>query len=461
MSYMQFDAVIIGAGISGLSAAYFLKQKGLSCLVLEKSDLPGGVIRSEKKNGFLFEYGPNSTLSGKESVFRLINDLGMQDEQMFAADHAKYRYIVKNGELQALPTSPPGFIKTPLFSFKTKLGLLKEPFIKPAPADSLETLADFVKRRLGNEFLDYAIDPFVAGVYAGKPETLIVKNAFKRLHQLEQNHGSLIRGAIRLAKERKNKVQAGPSGKIFSFRNGMQSLTDKLAQSFDGALKTGCNIKSIEYKKNHYEIVFENKDGQQKAESKVVITTLPSHAFEQLPLNIDKEDLTKIKEIPYARVAMVYYGYKEKPAGVQANGFGFLVPAKEKRQILGTLWNSSIFSGRAPENGLALSTFVGGSRQPDLPDKSDSQLMDLVNSELKDLMNISASPDFVKIVRWEKAIPQYTIKQNDALQAIKNIEDKNPGLFISGNFRGGISVSDCIENADFLSDKAAEFIKNN
>jgi len=459
MAEKQFDVVIIGAGISGLAAAHFLKQAGKSVAVIEKEDRAGGVIESEHSEGFLIERGPNSTMGGKEPVQRLIEQAGLLEKQQYAADEAKFRYIVKKGRLVAMPTSPQSFLKTPLFSLSTKLGLLKEPFIKPSSPNKKETLAEFVERRLGREFLDYAIDPFVAGVYAGKPQTLIVKNAFKRLYDLEQEHGSLIRGAIKLAKKRKSQVSAGPSGRIFSFDGGMQTMTDTLAQNLGRDLFTSAGIKAIKKENTVFSIAFTQNRKEQGVQAKALLSTVPSYNLPQLALGVNGPMMQPIEDIPYAKVVMVYFGYNKKPDNVRANGFGFLVPSLEKRQILGTLWNSTLFAGRAPQGGLALSTFVGGSRQPELTEKDDDALKAFVQNELADLMGIAAAPDFVRIVRWQKAIPQYTEKQDQALPAMAAIEENNPGLFIGGNFRDGISVSDCIVNAEKHAERVVAWLK--
>ena len=193
---MHVDIAIIGAGISGLSAAHFLTQHGLRIAIWERENRAGGVIGTVKRNGFLAERGPNSVLDTSPALRRLIDEVGLSESVVNPGDAAKNRYIVRGGQLQALPTSPLSFLNNRLFSARAKIRLLAEPFIKPSPEDADESLAQFTRRRLGEEFLDYAVDPFVAGVFAGRADMLSVRSAFPKLHRLEQEYGSLLRGAV-------------------------------------------------------------------------------------------------------------------------------------------------------------------------------------------------------------------------------------------------------------------------
>lgn len=241
------DIAILGAGITGLTTAYLLHRDGLQVRVLEKDTRIGGAIRTECKDGFLVEYGPNSLLDTTPILHDLFRKLNLENETEYASDRAKNRYIVRNGRLMPLPSSPLAFIRSNLFSLSAKLQLLKEPFVRRADPDLDESLAAFVNRRLGDEFLDYAINPFVAGVYAGRPETLSVRSAFPRLHRLEQEYGSLIKGALLGARKRRQSAETSKSqARMFSFRNGLQTLVDALGAALADRVSTGVTIEAID-----------------------------------------------------------------------------------------------------------------------------------------------------------------------------------------------------------------------
>ena len=458
---LNTDITILGAGISGLAAAHFLSELGYSICVLEKNDRAGGAIRSERRDGFLIEYGPNSTLETTPLLQKLFSDLEILDNLEYANDRAKNRYIVRDGKLNALPMSPPAFIKTRLFSTAAKLRLLREPFIKPASPDSEECLADFVERRIGREFLDYAINPFVAGVYAGKPENLSVKSAFPKLYQLEQDYGSLIKGAILGAKKRRKRAEtAKPEARLLSFKNGLQMVTDSLHQKYHDQVYLNAQIKNISQNTPGFEIDFESGGSRFQVHSRTILSTIPAHVYSTLPFSFDFPLSDVFSNIYYPPVAMVYFGYQQAPESIPLDGFGFLVPEKENRNILGTIWSSTIFSERAPQGGVALTTFVGGCRQPEIAQLPDDELIKTVQSDLKELMKIAQNPDLVVIQRWTKAIPQYEIGHQKIMSQIQDFENHTPGLFITGNFRNGISVGDCVKNAHEMSELVGAYIQN-
>lgn len=457
--HIQADVAILGAGISGLAAAFFLKRKGRSVCVIEKNAHTGGAIRSERREGFLIEYGPNSTLDTTPLLHELFSGLQIADQLEYANDRAKNRYIVRNGRLNTLPLSPPAFIKSKLFSASAKFRLLKEPFVRPAPPEADESLADFVRRRLGQEFLDYAINPFVAGVYAGKPETLSVQSAFPKLHRLVQEYGSLIKGAVLGAKKRRKSAETSKSSaRLLSFKEGLQTVVNALERELSGSIFSGSNIESVRRRDNFFEIDFRNGSQIWQLIVPSLLFTIPAHQYAFLPLEFEFPLLHEFQNIYYPPVAMVYFGYKNQPPGVPLDGFGFLVPEKENRQILGTIWSSTIFSNRAPRGGVALTTFVGGSRQPENALLPEEKLIDLVRRDIQELMGIREKPDLIVVRKWEKAIPQYRLGHRQIMENIDRFEQQTPGLFISGNFRGGISVSDCIKQSHLMSERIDSFL---
>jgi oxygen-dependent protoporphyrinogen oxidase len=452
------DAIILGAGISGLTAGFYLAEQGFRVRILEKSPRVGGSIRSERRDGFLIEFGPNTVLESTPLLGELFEKLGIASERENASPQAKNRYIVRGGQLHALPTSPMAFLKTPLFSTAAKFRLLLEPFISRAPADREESLADFVTRRIGPEFLDYAINPFVAGVYAGDPAHLGIQSAFPKLHALEREHGSLIRGAILSARQRKKSGETPKSrAPMLGFQNGLQTLPDALHRALGDSIFTGCAIRQISRSDAGFSVALESGE---ILEAPALLSTVPAHTFSSLPIDFAQKLATTLDDITHPPVAMVFMGFDKPPGGIVRDGFGFLVPAKENRQILGCIWSSSIFEGRTPAGGAGLTTFVGGSRQPELARLSDSELGSLVLGELRALMGVTATPSLVAVQKWEKAIPQYRVGYGETMDAISNFENDTPGFFVSGNFRGGIAVPDCVKQSCAIADRISGFLSS-
>jgi oxygen-dependent protoporphyrinogen oxidase len=465
---IETDVTIVGGGISGLATAHYLASEGIDVRVLEKQDRTGGTIETRKRDGFLIDCGPNSALDTTPMLGALFDDLNITGSREFAREEAKNRYIVRDGRLRALPMSPPAFLRTPLFSSSAKLRLLKEPFVKPSDPASDESLAEFVERRLGREMLDYAINPFVSGVYAGRPEELSVRAAFPRLHELEQRYGSLIKGAIKGRKERQKQEQAGETSKqsarLFSFADGMQTVVDALDAARGDAVHCGAELSAVRKsgggKGPGYEVDASIGGEDYTFRSRALVFAIPSHAYSGIEFGFDFSIRAPLSGVSYPPVSMVFFGYTGSPTDVPLDGFGFLVPEKEQRNILGTIWSSTLFSNRAPEGGAGLTTFVGGSRQPDQALLPDDELADRVLGDLADLLRVRRSPDVVYIRRWERAIPQYKVGHLDIVRSIEEFESQHPGLYVTGNFRGGISISDCVKQAGAISSTVAAWLSS-
>jgi oxygen-dependent protoporphyrinogen oxidase len=459
-NFPRLDTVVIGGGVSGLATAVRLKRAGHTTMVLEKQKRTGGSVVSSLKNGFLVDYGPNSTLETSPEIRKFVDDLGLSGRRVYANDSAGNRYIVRNGQLQSLPMNPPQFLKSQLFSWRAKLRLLAEPFIAPAPQDREETIAAFVKRRLGQEFLDYAINPFIAGVYAGDPEKLSVRSAVAKIYALEKNYGSLIKGAIRGARERKKRSDVDKTkAKLFSFQNGMQELISAMDRELGESVKLQAEINNLAPVEDGWRVECSINGESIALETVSVIFTAPAHATAGLLQHLDQSLASQLNAISYPPVAMVFLGYSNDVSCRPLDGFGFLIPKVENRRILGTIWSSTLFPDRAPEGGIALTTFVGGMRQPELAALDDEELTDLVTGELKELLDLQAKPGFVEVKKWPKAIPQYELGHQDKLDAVEKFEIEHPGLYLSGNFRGGISVGDCILRSAEVAGTVSEYCR--
>lgn len=441
------STVIIGGGISGASALHWLALGGDDVLLLEASDRLGGVIGSYRNDiGALAETGPNSTQSSPQ-LQRLIDELGLGAQMMTADPRAKKRFVVRDGRLVATPSGPGDFLRTTLFSAGAKLRLLREPFIAPAPPHVEESIAQFVERRLGREFLDYAINPFVSGVYAGLPEKLSVRYAFPKLHALEQEHGSLIRGALsrRRQTKRARKDAAGtPSvSSLISFREGMAALPRAIAARWSDRVRTSAAVTAIE----RHDVGWRITVGEEVIGAERVVLATAADVSARLVEPFDPALATALRRIEYPPVSTMLSVYRRDSIAHALDGFGCLIPEVEKRRVLGVIFSSTLFANRAPEGMVAITTFIGGARQPDVAALPDGELASAVYAEHTSLLGASAPPVSMEINRWARAIPQYTLGYGSILGAIDDAERRAPGLHLLGNIRGGVSVGDCVRSA--------------
>lgn len=454
--------VVVGAGISGLTAAWWLQRAGAAVTVLERETEPGGTMRTIREDGWLVENGPNSALETTPLFSRMFGELGILADRLYPDAGAERRYILRAGRLHALPMSPGAFLATPLWSPGGKLRLLREPFIGRAAEE--ESIAAFVERRLGREFLDYAINPFVAGVYAGNPEELSVRSAFPKLYALEERYGGLIRGMILGRKERAKRAEkAKDRARLFSFREGMEQFPRALGKALGERLRGGWTVTAIERRNPPPGFTVRAvRDGEERLfEADAVILATPADVAAQLLRTHSVRTADLLAAVSYPPVAEVFLGYRTEQIPRPLDGFGFLVPAKEHRRILGTIWSSALFPGRAPEGHAALTTFVGGARQPDLAREDPEALASLVAGELRELMGVTGAPVFRRVNRWERAIPQYTLGYRRVLEAMEDVERGVPGLFLCANYRGGISVGDCVMSAERTARTVGDFLARN
>ncbi|HZF07749.1 MAG TPA: protoporphyrinogen oxidase, partial [Thermoanaerobaculia bacterium] len=329
MSSETLDVLVLGGGISGLTAAFSLKRSGRRVAVLEASPRVGGAIETYDQGEWRFELGPNTVLENHPGVGALIGDIGLAGEKIVAAPGAKRRYLYKDGRLHPLPGGPGGFFGTPLFPVGAKLRLLKEPWIPRLAGDPEESVADFVRRRLGQAFLDYAVGPFVSGVYAGDPERLSVRWAVPKIAALEREHGSLIRGALA---RRKGPAAAGGGGAMISFRNGLEELPRRLAREI-GDVRTGVAARRV--LRGERGFVVETTAGTLAALR--VLLAVPADIAAHLLEEMTGGRSRGFAEIPYSPVAVVALGFRREDVAHPLDGFGYLVPRKEGRRTLGCL----------------------------------------------------------------------------------------------------------------------------
>lgn len=452
---------IVGGGISGLTVAYTLlaNKEDLEITIFESENRAGGKIWSDKTDGFLCEKGPNGFLDNKPRTLELCKSLGI--DPVRSNENSKKRFIFLNNSLNALPETPLSFIKSKTLSLGGKLRLLYELIAPKGPED--ETVAEFIKRRLGSEALEKLIDPMCSGVYAGDPYKMSMKNCFPRIKELEQEYGSLIKAMIKITKQRKAevaqqenkenaKVSVAPGGTLTSFYNGAQTITDALVDRLGGRLKVGVSVKRISENKGTYQV--ETSDGSCNAD--IVIIATPAYAASDMLQDLDKKLSNTLTHIPYPHVAVVCFGYKKEHVTHPLNGFGFLVPHIENRKILGTLWDSSIFPNRASEGHVLLRTMIGGAKAGEIASLDNDEIVRTVFDELKPILGLKSDPEMVRIYRWDKAIPQYILGHSKILETIDEKLKKYPGLYLAGNAYRGIGINDCVENGYNLAHEIIE-----
>ena len=449
----EVEVVVVGAGLTGLTAAFYLNKANVKFIALEKAPVVGGVIRSTTENGFMYEHGPNTGVVGNSTVVDVFEELADKCSLEIADETAKKRFILKAGKWEPLPSGPISAIKTPLFTLKDKFRILGEPF-RPAGKDPHENLASFVKRRLGESFFNYAIDPFIIGVYAGDPNYLIPKYALPKLYNLEQKYGSLIGGSVRKGFDKSTVRDKRVTRKVFSFKNGLGSFTEALYQSA-GSENFKLNAENIQADKteNGFTVTYKDANGAiVTIHTKKLITTIGAYALENTLPFVEKAAMSKLNSLLYTKVIEVTLGF-DTWNGCALDGFGGLIPSIEKRDILGVLYMSTLFPDRAPKGGALLSIFMGGVRRQDLMEKTDAEITEIVKRECMSLMNLQEfNPSLFKIMRHNKAIPQYGVESGERFETITELEQKYPGLVIGGNLRDGIGMADRIQQGKKLAE---------
>ena len=443
------DIIIIGAGLSGLALAYYLKKQGRNVKVLEKASQPGGVIQTIRKNGFVFEKGPNTGILKYPEVVDLLQDLDDDCELEIGDKAVKRRLILYRNRWKELPSGLLGGIRTPLFTWKDKFRLLGEPFRKPGTNPN-ETLEELVLRRMGKSFLNYAVDPFILGVYAGDPAKLIPRHALPKLYWLEQDYGSFIGGAIKKQRQGKTDEEKKATKDVFSIKGGLSNLIHALERKI-GKTNIRYAQEGIRIEPQDNRFIIQSNNETLKAGQ--VILTGGAHEVPGLLPFLNEKEASTFRSLQHARVVEVALGFNEWK-GIPLNAFGGLIPHVEGRKLLGALFLSSFLENRAPKAGALLTLFLGGVRNDQLVDLPDEEIKNIVEKEITELFQLPEfSPDLLHISRYQYAIPQYGIESEERLEVIRNMQEKYPGLIIAGNQRDGIGMADRIKQAADIAKK--------
>ncbi len=436
-------ALVVGGGISGLVCAYALRKFGIDAQLVESSPRPGGVINSTTRDGFLLELGPQS-FSSTPALRQLCAELGISNDLLQAPPRAP-RYVLIDGQLRPVPLSPPALFLSSLIDGSTKWALVRDILGKSIPPDADESLAAFIRRKFSAQLLDRLVGPFVSGIYAGDPERISVRSAFPQLYKAEKATGSIVRGMLRLAKSKKGPRER-PS--LQSFREGNETLVRALANKLGAALLTETSVAQISRQNDgSFDIHLKTKHGGECVSTHSLVLATPTDVTGKLLSALDSSFEAQLSSIEYAAVAVVSLGYRKKDIGHSLNGFGFLVPRSAGLRVLGSVWNSSLFPGRAPDGHALLTSFGSGTTDPAASKLKPEELASLVHSEISPLLSISSSPVFSNVTIWPRALPQYNLGHADRLEAVAKACSRFPGLWLTGNYLRGPAIGSCVDQA--------------
>ena len=447
------DVTVIGAGLTGLTTAYWLKRNGKNVRVVETDNRIGGQIQTQRFKHYIYETGPSTGAVSTPEVAELMNALAETSQGLCqmetAPDAAKRRLIWKGDRFHTLPSDLFSAITTPLFSFSDKLRILGEPWRKRGDNPD-ESIASLAARRLGQSFVDYAVDPFISGVYAGNPYTLVARYALPKLYALERDYGSFVRGAIAKKKQPKTSRDRLATKKVFSAKGGLSYIPQAEADYIgEGNISLGVSHVRVSPEGQGWMITFMDANGnEQQLQSHWVVTTCGAYNLPELLTFVDKERMDAIAELVYSPIIEVNVGMPDTFDGDYC-AFGGLVPTKEKQQILGILFPSTCFTGRAPKGGALFSFYLGGVRNPEMMDKTDEEIQAIVRKNLHTMLKFpaQAKPDFIHISRHHRAIPQYDANCGRRFRAVESLEGQYHGLIIGGNLRDGIGMGHRITQA--------------
>jgi len=462
---------VIAGGVAGLTTAVNIRDRArdagveVRVTVFEKDDAPGGNLRTLKKDGWQLEWGPNGFLDNEPATLRLIDRLGLRDELQRSTDAARRRFLIVDNRLQEIPVSPKAFLKSEMLSTGAKLRMAGELFV-PGRKDlglaaedptTDESIYDFGARRLGRDATDVMIDPMVKGIFGGEAGKLSLAAAFPRMIELEKDYGGLFKAMFKLMRKRKKEgksgTDAGPSGVLHSFQGGMAALIDALAATLDAdplaEVVTSADVQTLKPGEDGWTV---NTRVGEFGPFTAVVEAAPAHAAARHLADLDGDLASKLGLIPFAPMAVLALGFAREKIGHDLDGFGMLVPTKENKQLLGALWTSSIFPGRAPEGMALIRCMAGGSGNPAFMDRDDGSMTDAVMNELRHLMNLKGDPDMVEIIRHDRAIAQYVPGHLHRLADIDRRADAIPGLFLTGSSYRGISVNSCVKEAETVAE---------
>jgi oxygen-dependent protoporphyrinogen oxidase len=449
---------IVGGGIAGLSIGYAIRRQdpGASVVVLERNPETGGNIRTEVVDGYTCEWGPDGFLDNAPATLQLVKDLGLEDRLLPSSDAARRRFIWRGKRLHEVPTSPGAFVTTRLLSLAAKIRLLCEP-LGPRPPEGDESIHDFAARRIGGEAASIMVGSMVSGIFAGDARALSLRACFPKMWELEHQYGSLVRALIATRRTRRREDAAGaPAGRLTSFRGGMAELVAALTSALGTMVRKGTPALSLQRASDGTWLI-ETATGIVEADA--VVLSGPAAQSASLVRDLDPNMATDLDAIATAPLAVVCLGYEAAAAG-PLNGFGFLVPRSEGVRILGALWETSIYADRAAPGKALLRVMIGGATDPGAVLLDDETLLAIVREDLKRTMGLAVAPEFVKIIRHRRGIPQYVRGHAERMERLEATTERHGSLVLAGNSYRGVSINSCIAEANGLAVRVLDAAKS-
>jgi len=454
---MNTQVAVIGGGISGLACAYRLFQLGVPVTLLEAEEHPGGLIGTVEQDGFLFETGPQS-FQGIDSLLDLVRDIGLESHLEQANPRAP-RYVLRHGKLEKIPMSPQSMLGTSLLGVGSRWRIASEALKRTKPPTEEESVAQFVRRKFGHEILEYLVAPFVSGVYAGDPEKLSLRAAFPTLDEWERSYGSILRGAM---KSRPAKGAGSGTPPLCSFDRGMSMLPRTIAAKLGERVRIGARTDVITRVDGaegvRYRVRFTQKGREETFEAGAVVIATPAYTAAHLVGAIAAPLARLLSGIAYAGLAVAGTGYHANQIG-ELDGFGVLIPRSEKIRTLGIVWNSSLFPDRGRESRVTLTSFVGGATDAEILERTDEEILAVVQDENARILKITGQPIISRLWRHPKALPQYNLGHGHMVEAVRESERAIPGLYFVGNYLEGPSIGKCAERGSHIAEAAREYLR--